>query len=164
MGESNKTEGQAGEAETNDLQVQESAGADTHPAQETDWKAQARRWEERAKANKARADRLEADLGKAQATSTDLDKALARISKLEEHNKQLEHSALVAEVAAAKNVEPSLLAGSTRQELEAHAERLLAWRGASPASAAAPSLGGQPSNQPEPDATRKLVRELFNKE
>ncbi|VEI13222.1 hypothetical protein [Trueperella bialowiezensis] len=164
MDETTKPDRQTDEAEKNDSQVQESASTDTHPAQETDWKAQARKWEERAKANKTRADQLKKELDDANNASTDLDKALARISKLEDHNKQLQHSALVAEVAAAKNVDASLLSGTTRKELEAHADRLLAWRGSGAASAAAPNLGGQPSNQPEPDATRKLVRELFNKE
>lgn len=141
----------------------EQAGTDTAPAQETDWKAEARKWEDRAKANKARAAQFEAQLSDLQGAASDAEKLTARVKALEDRNASLEHGALVSEVAAAKGVDPGLLAGSTRQELEAYAEKLLAWRGEPVKQAAAPALGYQPST-PEISATQQVVRNLFNKE
>lgn len=137
----------------------------TVPAQETetDWKAQARKWEERAKSNKARADQLATQLKQLEGASGDLEKALARISALEEHNQVLEHSKLVAEVAAVKKVDAELLTGATREELEAYADRLLAWRSEA-RQAAAPKLGYQPSKQPKNSDTIQVLRNMFNKE
>lgn len=151
-------------ADTDEVEVQVSAGADSEPARETDWKAQARKWEDRAKANLKRAQKLEQDLEALEGASGDLEKALARISRLEAHKKQLEHDALVAEVAQVKGVDGGLLAGSSREELEAHADRLLAWRGGDGRVPSAPALGYQPVNQPKPDPTRQVLREMFNKE
>lgn len=97
------------------------------PAQETDWKAEARKWEERAKANKGAAERL-TELE--EAAKSDLQKALERAEAAE-----AEASALAAqhqldawktEVATATNVPAHVLAGSTLEELEAHASAIRA--------------------------------------
>lgn len=100
---------------------------------ETDWKAEARKWEERAKANRA----------EAQANA----EAAARLAEIEESAKsaeqkqaealaaaqteleQLRAQALRAEVAAEKGVPAGLLAGATREELEASADALIEFRG-----------------------------------
>lgn len=99
---------------------------ETEPAQEPDWKAEARKWEERAKANKTAAERL-AEIE--EANKTEAQKAAERLTALERENETLKTSSLRAEVAAAKGVPLALLSGSSREELEAQAEALIAYRG-----------------------------------
>lgn len=139
---------------------------DDVPAQEesTDWKAEARKWETRAKANHTRIGELEARISELDGSKSDLDKARERIQQLEKHNADLEHARLTSEVASAKNVDAQLLQGSTREELEAYADKLIAWRGDAPRQAAAPALGRQPSQETHMSESKKLIRELFNKE
>ncbi|WP_461004570.1 hypothetical protein [Trueperella pyogenes] len=145
----------------NTNEVQESATPDPAPAQETDWKAEARKWEDRAKANRTQVSQLQAKVDQLQGASSDLEKALERISALEQHNSALERNALIAQVASAKQVDPALLVGDTLEELETHADRLLAWRGGVVKQAAAPGLGHQPTNEPDISDTKQLVRGLF---
>lgn len=139
---------------------------DDVPAQEetTDWKAEARKWETRAKANHTRIGDLEARISELDGSKSDLEKALERINQLEKHNSDLELAKLTSEIAAAKKVDAQLLKGSTREELEEYADRLIAWRGEVPRQAAAPALGRQPSTEPNMSESKKLIRELFNKE
>ncbi|MCI6574387.1 MAG: hypothetical protein MSC53_04360 [Arcanobacterium sp.] len=153
------------------VEVQEStanAPAQETPADaETDWKAEARKWEDRAKANRDEANALKAQLAEASDSRTDLEKALARIGKLEAKNSELEHSALVSEVAQAKGVKPSLLHGATRAELEANADDLLAWQSEQAKKPAAPLLGRQPSQEPKNAAeaeNRAFLRRITGKE
>lgn len=132
------------------------------PAQEegsTDWKAEARKWEDRAKSNSSKIRELNQKISELDGSKSELDKALDRIARLEAKNAELELSRVVAEVAAAKNVAPELLKGSTRQELEESADLLLAWRGEQPKKAAAPMLGRQPQTPEESDA-QKVLRQL----
>lgn len=98
------------------------------PAQEpetTDWKAEARKWEQRAKENKEAADRL-AELE--EAAKTEEQKRAERIAELEskvtEYETKEQIAAWKAEVAEATGVPAAALAGSTREEIEAHAETL----------------------------------------
>jgi len=95
------------------------------PAQETDWKAEARKWEERAKANKTAAERLaeieEASKTEAQKAAERLAAAEAKVAEFEARD-QL--AAWKAEVAEATGVPAVALAGSTKEALEAHAETL----------------------------------------
>ncbi|MFP7697123.1 hypothetical protein [Trueperella sp. LYQ143] len=137
------------------------------PAQEEaageDWKIQARKWEERAKANMAEVRRMKTELDAAQSQKTDLEKALDRIAKLESNNARLEHEKLLSQVAASKKVDPGLLKGDTLEELEASAEALLAWRGDRPIVAHVPQAGAQPS-QPKQDEKREFLKQLLGKE
>lgn len=100
---------------------------------ETDWKAEARKWETRAKENLASAKANEtaarrlAEIEEAQKTE-----AQKQQEALERAQRELadERSARErAEVAASKGVPAALLAGSTREELEASASALLEFRG-----------------------------------
>lgn len=157
----------AEEQQLNEDQVSEQAAPDTPPAQEetgTDWKAEARKWEERAKANTAKVKDLQTKVSALDGSKSELDKALERIGKLEQANADLERAKITAEIAAVKQVDASLLTGSTREEIEAFADRLIAWRGGQPKQAAAPALGYQPSNDPRTSAAHQVVRGLFNKE
>lgn len=89
------------------------------PAQETtDWKAEARKWEDRAKSNKAALDELTGKYTAAESEKTEL------ATKLQTYEAEKERAALVADVAKEKGVPATALRGNTREELEAHAEAI----------------------------------------
>ena len=86
---------------------QEGTGQEPHGAPpETDWKAEARKWEARAKENKAKADAYDEAQ---EAAKSDLQKAQERIAQLEqekdERAKKDEHAALVKKVMAEQKVD-----------------------------------------------------------
>lgn len=103
------------------------------PPAETDWKTEARKWEQRAKenltaakANEDAAKRLaeyeESQKSEAQKLQEERDKANADLAS--------ERAArLRAEVAASKGIPANLLSGSTQEELEASADALIAFKG-----------------------------------
>lgn len=112
--------------------TQETAGEQEQTA-ETDWKAEARKWESRAKenlrnarANEGAAQRL-AELEESQ--KTEAQKTADRLAAAEKRAAELESKAVRAEVAADKGVPVALLSGSTREELEASADALIAFKG-----------------------------------
>jgi hypothetical protein len=114
------------------------------------WKALARKHEDRAKANvdKARTfDDLQAKLTGAQSEAEQAraaaDAVNQRIAALEEANRVAQQEALRARVAAAKGVPEDMLQGNTLDELEAYADRLIAYRGGKPAETTAPMQGKQ---------------------
>lgn len=96
------------------------------PAQpETDWKAEARKWEARAKENSGAATRL-AELENAQKTETQ--KLAERAEAAERKAADAELRSLRAEIAAEKGLTPGQakrLQGATRDELAADADELL---------------------------------------
>lgn len=98
------------------------------PAQETDWKAEARKWEDRAKANKSAAEKL-AEIEEASKTADQ--KAAERLALAEKRAVDLEQKADRAEVAAEKGVPIGLIHGSTRAEMEAAADALITFKGTS---------------------------------
>ena len=92
------------------------------PAQETDWKAEARKWEKLAKDNSHAATKL-AEIE--DAAKTELQKATDRAEAAEK-------AALVAKreaFAATKGVPASMVTGSTPEEWEAAATAALEWKG-----------------------------------
>lgn len=98
------------------------------PAQEpagTDWKAEARKWEGLAKASKPAVDELAA-LKAAQ--MTDAEKSAARMAELEaklgDYAAREQAAAWKAEVAQATGVPVAALAGSSLEEIQAHADVL----------------------------------------
>lgn len=86
-----------------------------HPAQETDWKTEARKWEERAKGNKTALDEL---IGKYTASESE---KTALATKVQSFETEKDRATLVSDVASSANVPASALRGNTREELEAHA-------------------------------------------
>lgn len=130
------------------------AAADTAAAtpSETDWKAEAEKWktfsrqnEERAKANAAAAQKLkeieDRDL-------SELQRAQKQVEELSARAAAAERAQLRSSVALAKGLPAEVvgaLVGDTAEELTAHADALLAWRGN-----AAPA----PVPQPKPDASQ----------
>ena len=103
----------------------EAAATPEAPAQETDWKAEARKWEARAKENSKAADRLseieEANKTEAQKVA---DRLAAAEAKVAEYEREKQTAAWRNEVAEATGVPVAALRGSTKEELEAHAEAL----------------------------------------
>ena len=92
---------------------------------EVDWKAEARKWEARAKENKSKADKLD-ELE--EASKTALEKATERAQKAENQVKAYEQEAQrkqwLEEVSSETGLPMSVLRGSTRKEIEAHAQIL----------------------------------------
>jgi hypothetical protein len=122
------------------------------PAQEPDWKAEARKWEQRSKENKSALDEL---TGKYTAAKTER-KTLAE--QVQTFTQQQERAALVSEIAEANKVPASALRGSTREELEAHAAVL-----AELIKPSGPVIPGQ-EKSPEKvgdDPMREFTRNLF---
>lgn len=122
------------------------------PAQDpTDWKAEARKWEERAKGNKSALDELTGKFTAADTERTEL------ASKLQAYEAEKERAQLVSDVAKTTGIPASALRGSTREELEAHAAEL-----AELIKPSGPVIPGQERtpdkvvDSPEREAARKL--------
>ena len=107
------------------------------PAQDmTDWKAEARKWEGRSKENSNAALRL-AEIEEAK--KTDEQRVTDRIAAAEKRAADLETQVARAEVAAAKGIPAELLPkGGTKEELEAAADALIAFKGETPKAEEAP--------------------------
>lgn len=122
------------------------------PAQETDWKIEARKWEARAKENKTALDELTGKYTAVESEKSELAKAIETLKAKEER------ALLVADVAKATGVPASALRGSTREELEAHAADL-----AELIKPSGPVIIGQ-EKSPEKvgdDPLREFTRTLF---
>lgn len=122
------------------------------PAQEPDWKAEARKWEQRSKENKSALDELTGKFTTADTERTEL------ATKLQAYEAEKERAALVSEVATAEGVPASALRGTTREELEAHAKVL--------AELLTPSGPVIPGQERTPDkvgdnSMREFTRNLF---
>jgi len=122
------------------------------PVPETDWKAEARKWEQRAKDNAPAVKRL-AEIEEANKT------AEQKSAEAIKRGEQAEARALRLEVALSKRLDPTLAArlqGSTKEELEADADALMALIPAKapealPALPVGPTVPGQqPGGAPAP--------------
>lgn len=135
--------------------------AESAQAKETDWVAEARKWESRAKENKSALTAKDAELLTFKDKATTLE---ARVAELEaaasEVEKQNALKALVAEVAKESGVPADVLRGSTREELEAHAETLKSL--IKPAGPVVSGAGDTPGAGGD-DAEREFIRELFGR-
>ena len=98
---------------------------ETPTPHEVDWKAEARKWEARAKENKGKADKLDK---LEEASKTALERATERAQAAEEKVKAYEQEAQrkqwLDEVAADTGLPAAVLRGNTREEIEAHANAL----------------------------------------
>lgn len=141
--EQETTDGAQAPAETpaTDTAVQDTAPADTaETSQEEqqadaaeDWKAHARTWERRAKADHARLSVLtEAINGK----DTTIEELRSQVAALEE---QAHRAKLIAAAASEYGVPADLIHGDTEDEIKQIAQRLADWRGAT-ATPAVPAL------------------------
>lgn len=127
----------------------------------TDWKAEAEKWktlsrqnEERAKTNAEKAksfDELE------EANKTELEKWKTRAetaeSKVTEFESAKERATVRAEVAKAKGIPEAALRGSSKEELEAHADELIEL-GIKPAAAATSDGQGDTGDQVSTDGEK----------
>jgi len=113
--------------------------AEQPPAQETDWKAEARKWETRAKENSEAAKKL-ADIEEATKTEAQkqADKLAAAEAKVKDYEKREQIATWAKEVSEETGVPADVLSGSTKEELEAHAEKLK------------PLIGQQTTEEPRP--------------
>ena len=132
---------------------------------EIDWKAEARKHEQRAKDNLAKAKENESAAQRLaeieDANKTELEKVAARAEAAEKRAAELETRSVRAEVAAAKGVPANLLSGSTQAELEASADALIAFRGEQSSNPLhVPKEGTSPKAQPSTES--EFVGQLFS--
>ncbi|HEX9767011.1 MAG TPA: hypothetical protein VGA36_09625 [Nitriliruptorales bacterium] len=138
------------------------------PGEATDWKAEARKWEKRAKDNSDAAARL-TELE--DANKTELQKAQDAAAAAEKAKADAESRALRIEVATSKGLtagQAKRLSGATREELEADADELLAEFGGTgkpgpPPSGKPtpnPSGGRDPETEPEEMDPLKLAAKV----
>lgn len=94
--------------------------SDLAPAREseTDWKAEARKWEARSKANAAAAKQLEALNEQVRARDADIESLRAKVTAFE-HEREL--AAWKEQVSSDTGVPANLLRGDTLEDLQAHA-------------------------------------------
>ena len=135
------------------------AAAETE--QDKDWEAEAKKWKALSRQNEARA-KENAEKARLfdeheEQGKTELQKALDKAAQAEARVKALEVQATRAQVAAAKGVDVDLLSGSTLEELEASADRLLAWRSAQIPKGAPASDAGHKGD--EIRSSKQLTRE-----
>ncbi|MDX3555290.1 hypothetical protein PV729_26585 [Streptomyces europaeiscabiei] len=111
---------------------------------ETDWRAEAKKWEARAKENKGAADRL---TQLEEANKTEAQKLADRAAKAEGERDGAKAEALRWRIAARNGISDEdaeiFLTGTTEEALSRQAERLVALRGGSQQAAAAVGPQGQ---------------------
>lgn len=113
-------------------------------AEVSKWKALSRKNEDQAKANADKAREYDA---LKESEKTELQKAQDELARIQSELENTKGEALKNSVAAAKGVPAALLTGGTKEELEAAADALLAFKGATrvPAQdAAASTATGKP--------------------
>lgn len=144
--------------EADEAQVSEAA---TETEQPMDWEAEAKRWKKLSRQNEARAkenaEKARLFDEREEESKTELQKALDKAAQAEARAQALEVQATRAQVAAAKGVDVDLLSGSTLEELEASADRLLEWRGAQIPKGAPASDAGHKGD--EIRSSKQLTRE-----
>jgi hypothetical protein len=125
------------------------------PAQEptTDWKAEARKWEARAKENKTALDDL---TGKFTAVESEKGELATKVQTYEAKEAR---ATLLADVSKATGVPADLLRGETKEDLEAHAEVLKPL--IKPTGPVIPGQEKQPDKVPDSE-DRTAVKKLFS--
>lgn len=145
--------------------MSETVNETVEPAQdaEIDWKAEARKWEARAKENHAALGKAtEALKSHEDAKLSELERAQAEAKAAQEQLAQLQRETLIARVANDKGLPPELspfLTGSDEASLIEQAD-LLASRLKPQAPKPDPSQGGQ-SNTAEPSESQEFLAGLF---
>lgn len=144
--------------EADEAQVSEAAAETEQPM---DWEAEAKRWKKLSRQNEARAkenaEKARLFDEQEEESKSELQKALDKAAQAEARAQALEVQATRAQVAAAKGVDVDLLSGSTLEELEASADRLLEWRSAQIPKGAPASDAGHKGD--EIRSSKQLTRE-----
>ena len=148
------------EATATETEATELQNGQPKPSETVDfWKQKAREQENRAKANADAAKRLkeieDRDLSELQKAHRDREEALSRLQQVEREairNRVALTKGLPAEIAETLN-------GASEEELAAHADRLLAWRGnqTPPTPRPDPGQGPRPST-PQADEDAEYAR------
>ena len=145
------------EAEPNQHGLPEGEPHGEPKAEETDWKALARKWEERAKANKEAAEELEklkeAQMSEQEKAAKHTKELEAKLAKYEAERPQHEWC---VQVAKKTGVPADLLRGSTLDEVQAHADSIKQYlqnnktseqTGAGTPAGYAPKVGNTPAGR-----------------
>lgn len=118
----------AGDSANADPPQEEPSGGEPHgepETEETNWKAQSRKWEKRAKANEEAAEELEklkeAQMSEQEKAAKHTKELEAKLAKYEAEKQQHEWC---VQVAKKTGVPADLLRGSTLDEVQAHAESI----------------------------------------
>jgi len=128
-----------------------------YEAKYKDMLAHSREWERRAKANKAAAVEL-AHLKESQAEEKQKYEALQ--AKLEAYEAENEQKKWKTEIAHELNVPMELLRGSTREQIQEHAEQIASVLHPKPKAPQIHSAGKQP-DKPESSDKQEFIRQLF---
>lgn len=132
------------------------------PKDATDWKAEARKWEERSKTNYEELQQLKQQLESQGDVKSDLEKTLERLNSLEQTVAEKEAQILKQSVATEKGVPVDILVGTTKEELAAHADKVLEFRGSAPVGPVIPKAGFHP-DPPKPNDEQEFVSNLFKR-
>ncbi|MBE6483667.1 MAG: hypothetical protein E7Z96_02635 [Actinomycetaceae bacterium] len=117
----------------------------------TDWKAEARKWEARAKANSDAADRLK-KLEDEQ--KTEVQRQADALAAAQAAEKALQAKVAVFEAAARLGVPADLLAGPQDDDLDAYAEKLSQWKAKQTPTTDTTTGDGKPAGSPAPSLGR----------
>lgn len=135
---------------------------ETPAREETDWKAEARKWEERSKENFDALNSLKNSNESLKNEYAALkDKAEKWEAELNAITAERQINQMISDVAASKNVPAELLRGTTHEELESHADLLASHIASRPVMTSVPTQGASPQNTVGDDLS--LVRSLFGK-
>lgn len=136
----------------------------SEPAQETDWKALARKWEERSKENKTALDQLQQEHKTLAEQTQGLEEAKTSLAaKVEQFEAAQERDRLVTKVSEETDVPANLIRGETEQELRDHAAALKPVLQKQRGGPVIPSQADMPSDVVD-DPMRDFTRNLFNKD
>lgn len=128
--------------------------------QETDWKAEARKWEERSKSNHSELQSAQAALSEAESKIGSLTETVNELTgRVEAFEKAEARAKLTREIADREGIPADALRGDTEEELTAHARDLK--KLLEPVVPYVPSQDRQPSDTPR-DEMREFARSLFN--
>lgn len=122
-------------------------GAQEQKPEETDWKAEARKWESRAKANKTAADELDQ---LKQSQMSDQQKTQAKAEKLQKELDALKSKEQIGawrkQASAGTGVPEDVLRGSTLEDIQSHADQLKTLLHPAPKAPRVPGAERQPQN------------------
>ena len=128
--------------------------------QETDWKAEARKWEERSKSNHSELQSAQTALSEAEGKIGSLTETVNELNgRVEAFEKAEARAKLTREIADREGIPADALRGDTEEELTAHARDLK--KLFEPVVPYVPSQDRQPSDSPR-DEMREFARSLFN--
>lgn len=129
----------------------ESPSAPTPAPPETDWKAEARKWEARSKDNKTELDSLTEKLTALESQNGEL------VGKVTAFESERDHAQLVAKIAESEGVPATALRGTTEEELTAHAASLKeAFKPSAPVIPGQAKTPGVSLADPNREAVKKL--------